>query len=288
MQNVPWNEVPDDNKLPNCIVLASLEALEKRETKPNENSAGGKLMFVLTARIKQPKPLKGLQVSDNYVVGTDDDPEAEELDTLKASIGLKRMKRLWKASGADLDSNATPMKLFKTVKGKDVVFEVTRTKQEKGRFAGTYNNNIVAMYSVAEAEELGLKYEILTDEEDEDRPRRRPAAASSNGRRAAAKDEDDEEEETEEEEKPRGRRVARRAAPAEAEEAEEEDPDAEEEEEEEEEKPRRTAGKAGKAASNGKAKPGKKSDMVKCQACGDLVARDEFEDHLEEKHADDD
>lgn len=258
MKSVPWGDVPDTNVLPNCIVSATLETLAKGETKANERSSGGKLKYNLTARITAPKALKGMNVFENYVIGTDDDPDAEENDTLIQSIGLKRMKRMFKAAGADMNTNAPPLKLFTSVKGKTVLFEIEKK-------SGQFPNNVVAVY--AEGEETPR----LLDEDGEavgpngGRPKRataKPAAAAA----------EEEEEAVEVAEPAPARRKVAKPAAAEAEESEGEEAPA--------------PAPAPKAKAKATAAPAKLKDPVKCSACGELVERGEFDAHLEEKHAD--
>ena len=98
---VPWKDIPDSSIVPEDVYALRVKSIEETTTKEKPGKKA-KLMYVAQLCIEEPKPYKGLVLFDRFTVGTEDDPQANDPETWKASIGAKRMKQLFKALQIDL------------------------------------------------------------------------------------------------------------------------------------------------------------------------------------------
>lgn len=140
---VDWDEVPDSAVVPIGNYLVAVDTVEAGMSKNT-----GKLMYQGTFKIEEPKEYANLQLRDFYVLGSDDDPQGSDQKTVRTSIGMQRLKNLFKATsgtmGASLDS------CCREAEGQQVMCRVTQTedKQNKGQF----RNNIQRYFPLGERE----------------------------------------------------------------------------------------------------------------------------------------
>lgn len=140
---VDWDEVPDSAVVPVGNYLVSVDTVEAGMSKNT-----GKLMYQGTFKIEEPKEYANLQLRDFYVLGSDDDPQGSDQKTVRTSIGMQRLKNLFKATsgtmGASLDA------CCREAEGQQVMARVTQTedKQNKGQF----RNNIQRYFPLGERE----------------------------------------------------------------------------------------------------------------------------------------
>jgi hypothetical protein len=89
--------VPDSTVLPKCDVLARVAVIEKK------HSNNGKLMYKAEYRIDDDGAggHKNLPIWEQYLIGSEKDPEAEITKTWIEAPGARNLKRLFKKLGLD-------------------------------------------------------------------------------------------------------------------------------------------------------------------------------------------
>lgn len=147
-RQVDWDEIPDSNIFPEGIYLAVGDAMEERMTQE-----AGKLMFVPTFIIEEPKEYAGLKISDYFVIGSNDDPEAELAPTWKSSIGGKNMKRMIK--GLQIPLTPDTDEIGANMVGSKVLLRIDQQVDDGKKnpdYKGTIRNRIRGYYEVGSKE----------------------------------------------------------------------------------------------------------------------------------------
>ena len=140
----PADEIPDSSIVPSGTYTATCSIKESQ-------SNTGKLMYKGTFSITEPDGFSGLSLWENYVIGSDQDPDADDPDTWKASIGAKNLKRCFKAASVPLTEDMDD--LLEAVEGQSVVLEVGQEVDEgrkDPKYKGTVRNRIIAYYPLGE------------------------------------------------------------------------------------------------------------------------------------------
>ena len=96
----PWDEIPESAVVPTDAYLASIESMAEELSQ-----SSGKLMYSTAFKIMEPTAHAGLNLFERFVIGSDEDPEAEDPETWKKSVGARRLKRCLKAAQIPLDQN---------------------------------------------------------------------------------------------------------------------------------------------------------------------------------------
>ena len=105
----PWDDIPDTGMVPDGAYLIQIIDVPEAATKGGEDAVlpAGCLMYRAVHWIVEPAQFTGMQLFDNFVIGTAEDPEAEDPETWKASIGARLFKQMLKKAqvpfGQDLD-----------------------------------------------------------------------------------------------------------------------------------------------------------------------------------------
>lgn len=142
-RTVNWDDIPDSTLLPQDLYEFEVEDLTE------ETSKKGKLMYRGVFRVVQPTAFAGAPIYDYFAVGTDDDPTAQDELTWKNSIGVRRLKRLFKAAQIPMTPEIDEM--VETAKGQHFVGSVSQEVDDGTRdpkYAGVKRNRIDAMYPV--------------------------------------------------------------------------------------------------------------------------------------------
>lgn len=149
---LPLGSIPDTTTLPDGIYRLQCDKLEGKLTKAQEGKTQ-KFMLVATLKVVEPESHKGLPYFENFVIGTDDDPEADELSTWQTSIGGRGIRRFAKATGVPFGDEVPLAEFAANVKDAEVVFTVVQ-KIDDGkkdeRFKGRVSNNTTAMWKLGE------------------------------------------------------------------------------------------------------------------------------------------
>jgi hypothetical protein len=155
---IPLGQIPDSAVLPDGIFRVCVSKLEDVMTKEKEGKTQ-KAMLKLTGKVIEPKAYAGQPYYDNFVIGTEKDPEAELLETWVGGIGGKQFKRFLSKTGvafgeeADFDEIATAVKDVELLA--TVVTKVQDKKNKDGtdnKYGGNINNNTTGYWAIGEQE----------------------------------------------------------------------------------------------------------------------------------------
>lgn len=100
-------EAPEQKgSVPACTgALLQIKEIERTKTKIKEGKKAKK-MYAVTFEILEPKSLKGMQIRDWLVVGTEDDPLAKEEETwARSEGGPGRLARLLNRANVEIDDD---------------------------------------------------------------------------------------------------------------------------------------------------------------------------------------
>jgi hypothetical protein len=139
---IPFGSIPDQQTvLTDGIYRLRVERVEERATRT------GKLMFAVTARVVEPDTFRGLAFFDNFVIGTDDDPDATETSTWQQSIGSRTFKRFVRATGVAVGEQEPTDQLLHALTGAEYLCAIvqkiddgSRDPQFKGRVRANATN----------------------------------------------------------------------------------------------------------------------------------------------------
>lgn len=244
------DEVPDSDVVPDGGYLVGVASMGVGETGNNAKTPGCK-MFSVQYSIKEPKEYKGTPLFDNFVIGNEDDPDAQRASTWKASRGAKAMKRMLTAAQVPLEGEED--QLCEGAKGQTLFLVVvcqTDTRDDSP-YKGTQQNRVRGYYAegerepevtgeVAVAPKGGVKAALKkkrVEEDDEDDEEEDEAPPVKKKKVVAEEEEEEEEEEDDAEEEAPKKRGRPKGSKNKAKVEEEDDDEDEEEEEEEDEAP---------------------------------------------------
>lgn len=159
MKNMDWDSVPDQTIFPDGPYTVAIEELG-----PEANKSG-KLMYKVELRVQGPKAFANMPIYENFVFGSDDDLEADDPETVKKSIGARRMKTMFKAAqvpfAADMDE------MCANAKGNQLIVVLSQQKEPEmkkingvdtvNQYAGQVRNKITAFQQVGSADTNGTK-----------------------------------------------------------------------------------------------------------------------------------
>jgi hypothetical protein len=200
-------------------------------------------MFIAELMVTKPAAAKGQTHAEFFVVGTEDDPEAEDADTLKGSPGAKAFKAFCTAAGVQMVDDDD--ELCELLKGETVSGNVTAPTKEGGRKGvrsnawfpvGEKDPEITEVVKKATAKKATKKVADVDEDEEEEKPakKKRPVdddedepAPKKKAAKKPADDDDADDEEDEETERPKSKRK-----PSRDDEDEDSDDDSDEDEDE--------------------------------------------------------
>ncbi len=96
------DEIPDSTLLPDGIYPFDIEGIKEDQSK------AGALMYTATYRVAE-GDFVGLPQFDRFNIGSPDDPNADDPETWKRSIGARQLKRLFKAAHVPLGTDVDDM-----------------------------------------------------------------------------------------------------------------------------------------------------------------------------------
>lgn len=211
------NEAPDSNVVPEGMYLTKIVKITEKHSK------AGKLMMSAQYQIQEPKALKGQMIFENFVLGTDEDPEAENVATFKNSIGARAYKNLLKKAGVSVEKTDEVDDIAQKAAGCEIMLSVQQNEQQEGPYKGQLQNRIAAYYEPGEREPQ------VTGEGG--KAAAKPAAAKKP--KPAPVDDDDEDDDEEEAPAPK-KKPGPKPKPKVEEEEEEDDEDDEDEDDDDE------------------------------------------------------
>lgn len=174
-RTMPWDEIPDNQTVPEGVYEAEIEDIEETETRN-----GAKLMYHVTLRVtghKKHAEFANMPLHEYFVIGSDDDPEAEEATTWKKLGGI-RFKKFLQSCGITEGSSVN--KLISAAKDRKVLVTVKIEEDDQG----TMRNRCGKFYALGEAEVGG-------DGGDNGKGKKKPAAPAPKKRPPVVDDDDD-------------------------------------------------------------------------------------------------
>jgi hypothetical protein len=154
---IPFGSIPDSNILPDNIYRLKIDKLEEVMSKERDGKAS-KLMYKLTTRVVEPASHKGLFFTEFFTIGTEEDPEAEELNTWQTSIGGRALKRLSAKLGVPTGDEEDSDAFLAAVKGVEYLSTIitkTEPDEKNGQpnpYKGRVNNQVTAYWALGERE----------------------------------------------------------------------------------------------------------------------------------------
>lgn len=151
-RTIPVGAIPDTNVLPDGLFRLRVRKCEETTTKEAEGKSQ-KLMYRLQTEVVEPASYKGMLYTDNLVVGSEADPDAQELVTWQTSIGGKNIKKIIKATGIPVgDEIDADLFCQLVVKAEFIATIVQKVQTNEGKYKGSINNNVTAYWKVGERE----------------------------------------------------------------------------------------------------------------------------------------
>lgn len=139
----PHDEIPDQNVWPSGIVQLEVEELEETQSKSN------KLMFTATFKGVLPPDVENIPHFEYYVIGSDDDPQAQDVKTWKKSMGAQQLKKLLRALQVPLVDDLH--QAIAMAKGKQALVTTTQvTETAEGEYKGRIRCNLGRFFALGE------------------------------------------------------------------------------------------------------------------------------------------
>ena len=159
-RQMPWDDIPDSNMFPTGFY--HVEGIKLEETVSSPNS-GGKLMFAAEVRIVEhgtTSAYTGMHIFNNFVIGSDEDPEAQVPGTWAKGFGRSYKQMIAAAQIAeqrDTEKQCASFPGTQFIWGlKLVVQSDTNRDGTPNQFAGSEQNNPTRFYKIG-AKEPGIE-----------------------------------------------------------------------------------------------------------------------------------
>lgn len=187
---IPFGNIPDSSLLPDGIFRLKLAKVEAVMTASRDGKAS-KLMYKTMSQVIEPKSHAGLMYFEQFVIGTEDDPEAEELSTWQTSFGARNWKKLCAKTNVPYGDEEDEDTYLANLKGAEylatVIQKVEPDKLKNGEdnpYKGRVNNQTTAFWSIGE------KDAVLTNGHDKPKaaPRGPRATTTTTDPKAAPSD----------------------------------------------------------------------------------------------------
>lgn len=142
-----WDDIPDSGALlPAGTYLVGVESIEEKTAEQS-----GKLMYSAVFRVIEPDQFSNMPIYNNFVIGNDDDPGADDPETQKASVGAKMMKACMKAAQVAFHPDIDVM--IGAAQDQQLVITLTQsTETKEGPYKGRVRNNVAGFYPVGTRE----------------------------------------------------------------------------------------------------------------------------------------
>ncbi len=147
-RQLPWDEIPDTNVVPGG--LYPLKAVSLEEVRTRELN---KLMYKVCVQIMDdPKvqDFSGMLIFEQFTIGNDTDPDANELNTWKKSFGARLLKQMINAS--QIPERADMDKICANFADHQFIGNVSYSLDQSEEYKGTPRNRMTSYYKVGERE----------------------------------------------------------------------------------------------------------------------------------------
>lgn len=136
----PWQDIADGNIFENGIYLFEIKAF-------NDGKAStGKRMPKARFNCLEPANCRNMTFFDQYVVGTDEQPE----DVIAGTMGARSMKQVFTAAQVAKGNNV--VELMANSVGSQLLIQLNKYEEKDGEYKGTLKNRAVGMYKIGERE----------------------------------------------------------------------------------------------------------------------------------------
>jgi hypothetical protein len=146
-RQVNFDAVPDTGVVDPGIYQVAIGELEETASK------SGKLMYNARIEIIEPTDFAGMGIFESFVIGSDDDPDAQEETTWNKSVGCRRLKQMLKAAQVPLDNDMD--NVVAAALQQQLVVSVTQEVDDGSRdpqYVGRVRNRIGAFYQLGHKE----------------------------------------------------------------------------------------------------------------------------------------
>ncbi len=147
-RQLPWDEIPDTNVVPGG--LYPLKAVSLEEVRTRELN---KLMYKVCVQIMDDPRVadfSGMLIFEQFTIGSDTDPEANELNTWKKSFGARLMKQMINAS--QIPERADMDKICAGFADHQFIGNVSYSLDQSEEYKGTPRNRMTSYYKMGERE----------------------------------------------------------------------------------------------------------------------------------------
>ncbi len=142
---VPWGDIPDFSMLPKGIYLLAIRALE-----PYNKEENNKLIVKATFEAVEPSEYAGMTFREYLVIGSDEDPEAEDPETWKRTSGSRKLARILRKANVDFSDDLEDT--CEVAQNAEFAALVEVEEQQEGAYAGRKNNRIGQIYEAGTVE----------------------------------------------------------------------------------------------------------------------------------------
>lgn len=168
-RSVNFDAVPDTNVVPDGVYRVSIAEFEEKTSK------NGKLMYNARLEIIEPQEFEGMGIFEMFVIGSDDDLDAQDDTTWVKSFGARRMKNMLKAAGVPLDNDMDTVSAAAIQQ--ELVVAVSQKVETEGDYAGRVRNNIGGFFPLGQ-KEVGLNGQGVASPAPKAMPKAAPAPAA--------------------------------------------------------------------------------------------------------------
>lgn len=138
----PWDDINEDNVFPTGTYRVRIASLD------DGNSSTGKRMLRGVFTCVEPVQCAGMSHFENYVVGTEEAPDAVSA----GSMGARALKKMAKA--AQIPQGNSLAQLCVTAVGAELILVINQYVEKEGAYAGTPRNRIADYVRLGEREPM--------------------------------------------------------------------------------------------------------------------------------------
>lgn len=173
-KTIPWDVIPDNI---GSVVPTGTYKLEVDQMSEEQTREKGKYMIKATFRVVEPEAEAGQNIFDNYVIGSDEDPLAEDPKTW-GGIAAARYKDIINKAGVQRKN--TVEETCMAAKGAMFIADVTQEEDKsEGKYKGQVRNRIKKTYRIGERPVVGATASNGSGQPQPTQAAERPQAAAS-------------------------------------------------------------------------------------------------------------
>jgi hypothetical protein len=137
---IPLGQIPKTSILPEGIARVRVKKMEATTTKGSDDKPK-KLMYKLVGEVVEPESHAGLGYFNQFVIGSDDDPMADELATWQKSYGSRDLRSLSEACNVGFGDEENDETFCATLVGAEFLAKIVQ-KIDDGKKNPDYKGNV--------------------------------------------------------------------------------------------------------------------------------------------------